>query len=150
MSSDEELKPGGNFMAPVTCFGYQRSFVLIVATLIVPMTGVAAYPQHPHRASQPASSDPAWAELQQSMQSMHETMSSLESAGNDRTADSIRWHWRPPIQIGPRLRAPTTTRWSRAVAGLASKQSPSLEERNPKRSKRLPRIVHRPAIPRVT
>ena len=27
-------------MAPVTCFGYQRSFVLIVATLIVPMTGV--------------------------------------------------------------------------------------------------------------
>ena len=81
-------------MAPVTCFGYQRSFVLIVATLIVPMTGVAAYPQHPHRASQPASSDPAWAELQQSMQSMHETMSSLESASNDRTADSIRWHWR--------------------------------------------------------
>jgi len=69
-------------MAPVTCFGYQRSFVLIVATLIVPMTGVAAYPQHPHRASQPASSDPAWAELQQSMQSMHETMSSLESAGD--------------------------------------------------------------------
>lgn len=59
-------------MAPVTCFGYQRSFVLIVATLIVPMTGVAAYPQHPHRASQPASSGPAWAELQQSMQSMHE------------------------------------------------------------------------------
>ena len=70
-------------MAPVTCFGYQRSFVLIVATLIVPMTGVAAYPQHPHRASQPASSDPALAESQQSMQSMHETMSSLESAGND-------------------------------------------------------------------
>jgi uncharacterized protein (DUF305 family) len=76
-------------MAPVTRFGYRRSFVLIIATLIVPIMGGPAYSQHSHHASQPVSTDPAWAELQQSMQSMHEAMSSLESAGND-DADFVR------------------------------------------------------------
>ena len=70
-------------MAPVTRFEYRRSFVLIIATLIVPITGVAANPQHSHHGSQPVSTDTAWAELQQSMQSMHETMFSLESTAND-------------------------------------------------------------------
>jgi hypothetical protein len=55
---------------PLTYFRCRRCFVLIIATLIVPMSGVPAYPQHSHRAAKPASSDPAWNELQQSMRSM--------------------------------------------------------------------------------
>ena len=47
------------------------------------MTGVPAYPQHLHKALQPASGDPAWSELQRSMVSMHEAFSSLKATGNN-------------------------------------------------------------------
>ena len=70
-------------MAPLTCFRHWRCFVLVNATLILGMTGVPAYPQHLHNASQPASSGPAWSELQHSMKSMHEALSSLKSTGNN-------------------------------------------------------------------
>jgi uncharacterized protein (DUF305 family) len=56
---------------------------LITATLIAGMTGMRAYPQHSHNASQPASSGPAWSELQHSMESMHEALFSLKSTGNN-------------------------------------------------------------------
>ena len=56
---------------------------LITATLILAMTGVPAYPQHSRNAAQPASDDPAWSELQRSMESMHEALSSLKSTGNN-------------------------------------------------------------------
>jgi len=63
---------------------HQRAFVeLITATLILAMTGVPAYPQHSHNAGQPASGGPAWSELQHSMESMHEALSSLKSTGNN-------------------------------------------------------------------
>ena len=62
---------------------YRKSVVPIMAPLIFLITGVEAHPQHSHHGTQPASTDPAWAELQQSMQSMHEAMSSLEPAGID-------------------------------------------------------------------
>jgi hypothetical protein len=42
-------------MALLTCFRHWRCFVLVNATLILTMTGVPAYPQHSHNASQPAS-----------------------------------------------------------------------------------------------
>jgi len=53
-------------------------FVLVNAILILALTGVPTYPQHSNVASQPSTS-PAWSELQQSMQSMHITMSSIQS-----------------------------------------------------------------------
>jgi hypothetical protein len=46
------------------------------------MTGMRAYPQHSHSDSQAASGDPAWSELEDSMQSMHEALFSLKSTGN--------------------------------------------------------------------
>jgi hypothetical protein len=70
-------------MASLTCFPHRRCFVLVNATLILAMTGVPAYPQHSHDASQPALGGVAWSELQHSMGSMHEAMSSLKSTGND-------------------------------------------------------------------
>jgi uncharacterized protein (DUF305 family) len=70
-------------MAPLTCFRHRRCFVLVNATLILAMIGVPAYPQHSHNASQPAWSSPAWSELQHSMESMHEALSSLKSTGNN-------------------------------------------------------------------
>jgi|SRR6267378_2797206 len=47
------------------------------------MTGMRAYPQHSHSDSQAASGDPAWSELEDSMQSMHEALFSLKSTGNN-------------------------------------------------------------------
>jgi len=70
-------------MAPLTCFRHWRCFVLVNATLILTMTGMPAYPQHSHNASQPASGGPAWSELEHSMDSMHEALSSLKSTGNN-------------------------------------------------------------------
>jgi uncharacterized protein (DUF305 family) len=68
-------------MALITCLGHQRSFVLINLTLILAMTGVPTY-QRTNNASQPSTS-PAWPELQQSMQTMHQAMSSIQSTGSD-------------------------------------------------------------------
>ena len=56
---------------------------LITATLIAGMTGMQAHPQHSHCDSEAASGDPAWPELQHSMESMHEALMSLESTGNN-------------------------------------------------------------------
>ena len=53
------------------------------ATLIAGMTGMRAYPQHSHSDSQAAWGDPAWSELEDSMQSMHEALFSLKSTGNN-------------------------------------------------------------------
>jgi uncharacterized protein (DUF305 family) len=47
------------------------------------MTGMRAYPQHSHSDSQAAWGDPAWSELEDSMQSMHEALFSLKSTGNN-------------------------------------------------------------------
>ena len=58
-----------------------RSFVLVNATWMLVMSGVPAYSQHSHNASQAASARPAWSELQHSMGSMHEALSSLKSTG---------------------------------------------------------------------
>jgi hypothetical protein len=58
-----------------------RSFVLVNATWMLAMSGVPAYSQHSHNASQAASTRPAWSELQRSMGSMHEALSSLKSTG---------------------------------------------------------------------
>lgn len=66
-----------------TCPGYSRALLLIIAALIAVMAGVPAYPQHSHGGSQPSTGDPAWSELQHSMQAMHETMSSVKSTGNN-------------------------------------------------------------------
>jgi hypothetical protein len=46
------------------------------------MTGMRVYPQHSHSDSQAASGDPAWSELEDSMQSMREALFSLKSTGN--------------------------------------------------------------------
>lgn len=70
-------------MAPLTCFRHRGSFILIIAILIVGMTGLRAYPQHSHTGLLAPSGASVWSELQRSMQTMHESMSSLESAGND-------------------------------------------------------------------
>lgn len=70
-------------MALLTPFGHRRALPLIIATLLGAMNGLRAYPQHSHGGSQPASSGPAWSELQHSMQSMHESLSSLKSTGNN-------------------------------------------------------------------
>ena len=56
---------------------------LITAILIGGMTGMRAYPQHSHGNSEAASGDPAWSELQHSMESMHEAIFSLKSTGNN-------------------------------------------------------------------
>lgn len=72
----------GQFMTPLNYLRQRRVCVLVIATLIISTTRSPAYPQHSHDASQPVSGNPAWTELQQSMQAMHETMSSLNSSGN--------------------------------------------------------------------
>jgi hypothetical protein len=58
-----------------------RSFVPVNATWMLAMSGVPAYSEHSHNASQAASTRPAWSELQRSMGSMHEALSSLKSTG---------------------------------------------------------------------
>jgi len=59
-----------------------RTVPFITVILIVAVSGVAAYSQHSHSASQPASGQ-AWSDLQQSMLTMHGAMSSVQSTGND-------------------------------------------------------------------
>jgi uncharacterized protein (DUF305 family) len=71
------------FIELFATLGRRTALPLITATLIAGMTGMRAYPQHSHNPSQPASSGPAWSELQHSMESMHEAMSSLKSTGNN-------------------------------------------------------------------
>ena len=70
------------FIELFATLGRRTALPLITVTLIAGMTGMRAYPQHSHNAS-PASSGPAWSELQDSMQAMHRTMASLTSTGND-------------------------------------------------------------------
>ena len=74
---------GSQFIELFVTLGRRTALRLITATLIVGMTGVRTYPQHSYSASQPASSDPAWFELQHSMESMHEAVFSLNSTGNN-------------------------------------------------------------------
>jgi uncharacterized protein (DUF305 family) len=69
-------------MTSLTCFRHRTSIVLANATLILAMTGVPTYPRDSHIASQP-STNPAWSELQQSMQTMQQTMSSIQSTGSN-------------------------------------------------------------------
>jgi uncharacterized protein (DUF305 family) len=69
-------------MASLTCFRPRTSSVLVNATLIFAMTGVHTYPQHSHIGSQQSTS-PAWSELQQSMQTMQQMMSSIQSTGSN-------------------------------------------------------------------
>jgi uncharacterized protein (DUF305 family) len=69
-------------MTSLTCFRHRRAFVLVNATLILAITGGPTYPQRSHNASRPPSGQ-AWSELQQSMQTMQQTMSSIHSTGSD-------------------------------------------------------------------
>jgi uncharacterized protein (DUF305 family) len=69
-------------MKSLTCLRDRTSFVLVNATLILAMTGVPTCPQHSQIASQPSTSS-VWSELQQSMQTMHQTMSSIQSTGSN-------------------------------------------------------------------
>jgi uncharacterized protein (DUF305 family) len=70
------------FIELFATLGRRTALPLITATLIAGMAGMRAYPQHSHSDSQAASGDPAWSELQHSMQSMHEALFSLKSTGN--------------------------------------------------------------------
>lgn len=54
----------------------------LIAILIGVLAAVPAHP-HAHNGSPPASGGSAWSELQDSMQVMHRTMASLNSAGDD-------------------------------------------------------------------
>lgn len=71
------------FIELFVTLGRRTALPLITATLIAGLAGMRAYPQHSHNASQPASSGPAWSELQHSMESMHEALFSLKSTGNN-------------------------------------------------------------------
>jgi uncharacterized protein (DUF305 family) len=66
-----------------TCFRHPAVFAVTTASLIVALTAPPVHTQQMQMGTPPASSDPAWTELQQSMRSMHETMFSVESTGND-------------------------------------------------------------------
>lgn len=74
---------GSQFIELFPTFGRRIALPLIAATLIATIMGVRAYPQHPQSDSQAASGDPAWPELQHSMQSMHEALFTLKSTGNN-------------------------------------------------------------------
>jgi uncharacterized protein (DUF305 family) len=71
------------FIELFATFARRTALPVITATLIAGMTGIPAYSQHSHSDSQAASGGPAWSELQQSMESMHEALSSLKSTGNN-------------------------------------------------------------------
>jgi uncharacterized protein (DUF305 family) len=66
-----------------TCFRHPTSLALTIASLIVALTAPPVHTQQMQMGTPPASRGSTWSELQQSMQSMHELMSSLESSGND-------------------------------------------------------------------
>ena len=70
-------------ISPLITFGRRRTLLLIAAALSLSTSGAPASPQHAHAVSPPASDGLAWSELQHSMQSMHEAMSSLKSSGNN-------------------------------------------------------------------
>ena len=70
-------------ISPLITFGRRRTLLLLAAALSLSTSGAPASPQHAHTGSPPASDDLAWSELQQSMQSIHEAMSSLKSSGNN-------------------------------------------------------------------
>ena len=66
-----------------TCFGRPRALALATASLIVALTAPPVHTQQRQTGTPPASSGSAWSELQQSMQSMHESMLSLKPSGNN-------------------------------------------------------------------
>ena len=70
------------FIELFVTLGRRTALPLITATLIAGTMGMRAYSQHPHIASQPSTS-PAWSELQQSMQTMQQAMSSIQSTGSN-------------------------------------------------------------------
>lgn len=77
------------FIGRFATLGRRTALSLITAALIAGVTGLRAYPQHSHSDSQEASGSPAWSELQRSMESMHEALSSLKSTG-DNDEDFVR------------------------------------------------------------
>jgi uncharacterized protein (DUF305 family) len=70
-------------ISPLITFGRRRTLLLLAVALSLSTSGAPASPQHVHTGSPPSSDGLAWSELQQSMQSMHEAMSSLKSSGNN-------------------------------------------------------------------
>ena len=89
------------FIERCATFARRTALPLITAIIIAGMTGMAAYPQHSHSDSQTASGDPAWSELQHSMESMHEALSSPKSTGNN-DEDFVRLmlpHHQPAIDM---------------------------------------------------
>lgn len=71
------------FIELFAAFGRRTTLPLITATLVAGIMGMRAYPQHSHSDSQTALGDPAWSDLQHSMQLMHEALFSLKSTGNN-------------------------------------------------------------------
>jgi uncharacterized protein (DUF305 family) len=71
------------FIKRFATLGRRAALPVITAILIAGMAGMRAHPQHSHSDFQAASGDPAWPELQHSMESMHEALSSLKSTGNN-------------------------------------------------------------------
>jgi uncharacterized protein (DUF305 family) len=71
------------FIELIATLGRRTALPLITAALIEGLMGMRAYAQHSHSDSQAASGDPAWSELQHSMESMNEALSSLKSTGNN-------------------------------------------------------------------
>jgi len=68
------------FIELIATLGRRTALPLTTAALIAGLTGMRAYAQHSHSDSQAAS---AWSELQHSMMSMHEALSSLKPTGNN-------------------------------------------------------------------
>ncbi len=77
------------WMALHAAFTRRRRLPLASVLLLIALNGPKAYPQHSHSSSQSELDSPAWSELQQSMQSMHESMSLLKSTG-DNDGDFVR------------------------------------------------------------
>ena len=71
------------FIKLIATLSCRTALPLITAALIAGLTGMRAYAQHSHSDSQAASGGQAWSELQHSMDSMHEALSSLKSTGNN-------------------------------------------------------------------
>ena len=69
--------------APVIRLGGRTALRLIIATLIVGIMGMRAYPQHSNGDSETVSGDPVWSDLQHRMQVTHEAMSSLKPTCNN-------------------------------------------------------------------
>jgi len=71
------------FIKLIATLSRRTALPLITAALIAGLTGMRAYAQHSHSDSQAGSGGPAWSELQHSIDSMHEALSSLKSTGNN-------------------------------------------------------------------